>query len=118
MTRRGNLADELYKNARLTLEGRKLLIKRISAMGLILAAQAAGSKTTSSQWHVRHRIVQTYLKRIDLALPALLDADTARVRAFNFRLGRVSLEVVFSPQTGHKQSDPSALRAATLQLCP
>ena len=31
-----------HKNARLTIEGRKLLIERIAVMGLIPAAEAAG----------------------------------------------------------------------------
>lgn len=31
-----------HKNARLTLEGRKLLIERITVMGLMPAAEAAG----------------------------------------------------------------------------
>jgi transposase InsO family protein len=34
-----------HKNARLTFEGRKLLIERIAAMGLMPAAQAAGIST-------------------------------------------------------------------------
>jgi len=36
-----------HKNARLTFEGRKLLIERIELMGLIAAAQAAGNKRTA-----------------------------------------------------------------------
>jgi transposase InsO family protein len=40
-----------HKNARLTFEGRKLLIERIAAMGLIPAAEAAGiSERTARKW--------------------------------------------------------------------
>jgi len=40
-----------HKNARLTIEGRKLLIERIAVMGLTLAAQAAGvSLRTARKW--------------------------------------------------------------------
>ena len=35
-----------HKNARLTLQGRKSLIKRIAAEGLTPAAEAAGARTT------------------------------------------------------------------------
>lgn len=40
-----------HKNARLTFEGRKLLIERIAVMGLIPAAEAAGiSRQSASKW--------------------------------------------------------------------
>lgn len=40
-----------HKNARLTFEGRKLLIERIAVMGLIPAAEAAGiSRQTARKW--------------------------------------------------------------------
>jgi transposase len=40
-----------HKNARLTLEGRKLLVERIAGMGLMLAAEAAGiSPRTARKW--------------------------------------------------------------------
>jgi transposase len=40
-----------HKNARLTLEGRKLLIERIPVMGLTAAAEAAGvSLRTARKW--------------------------------------------------------------------
>ncbi len=43
-----------HKNARLTFEGRKLLIERIAVMGLIPAAEAAGiSPRTASKWRNR-----------------------------------------------------------------
>ena len=43
-----------HKNARLTLEGRKLLIKRIAVMGLMPAAEAAGiSVRTARKWRDR-----------------------------------------------------------------
>lgn len=43
-----------HKNARLTLEGRKLLIKRIAVMGLAPAAAAAGiSVRTARKWRQR-----------------------------------------------------------------
>ena len=43
-----------HKNARLTFEGRKLLIERIAAMGLIPAAEAAGiSERTARKWKKR-----------------------------------------------------------------
>jgi len=46
-----------HKNARLTLEGRKLLIERIAVMGLMPAAEAAGiSPRTAHKW--RRRFVE------------------------------------------------------------
>lgn len=43
-----------HKNARLTIEGRKLLIERIAVMGLIPAAEAAGiSRQTARKWLLR-----------------------------------------------------------------
>ena len=43
-----------HKNARLTFEGRKLLIERIAVMGLIPAAEAAGiSQRTACKWRKR-----------------------------------------------------------------
>ena len=40
-----------HKNARLTFEGRKLLVERIAAMGLMAAAEAAGiSARTARKW--------------------------------------------------------------------
>lgn len=43
-----------HKNARLTVQGRKLLIERIAAMGLIAAAEAAGvSRQTARKWLCR-----------------------------------------------------------------
>lgn len=42
-----------HKNARLTFEGRKLLIERIAVMGLVPAAQAAGiSVRTARKWRL------------------------------------------------------------------
>jgi leucine-zipper of insertion element IS481 len=38
-----------HKNARLTFEGRKLLIERIAVMGLIPAAEAAGISTRTAR---------------------------------------------------------------------
>jgi transposase InsO family protein len=43
-----------HKNARLTFEGRKLLMERIAVMGLIPAAEAAGiSRQTARKWLLR-----------------------------------------------------------------
>jgi transposase InsO family protein len=43
-----------HKNARLTFEGRKLLIERIAVMGLMPAAEAAGiSRQSARKWLVR-----------------------------------------------------------------
>lgn len=43
-----------HKNARLTFEGRKLLMKRIAVMGLVPAAEAAGiSQRTACKWQKR-----------------------------------------------------------------
>ncbi len=43
-----------HKNARLTLEGRKLLIKRIAVMGLAMAAEASGLSVRSARkWKSR-----------------------------------------------------------------
>lgn len=43
-----------HKNARLTYEGRKLLIERIAVMGLMPAAEAAGiSRQTARKWLLR-----------------------------------------------------------------
>lgn len=43
-----------HKNARLTFEGRKLLVERIAVMGLIPAAEAAGiSRQTARKWRQR-----------------------------------------------------------------
>lgn len=43
-----------HKNARTTYEGRKLLIERIAAMGLMPAAEAAGiSLRTARKWKKR-----------------------------------------------------------------
>lgn len=40
-----------HKNARLTMQGRKLLIERIAIMGLIAAAEAAGiSRQSAGKW--------------------------------------------------------------------
>ena len=45
-----------HKNARLTFEGRKLLIERIAIMGLIPAAAAAGiSRQTARKWLLRFK---------------------------------------------------------------
>ena len=44
----------VHKNARLTIEGRKLLIERIRVMGLAAAAEAAGvSLRTARKWLAR-----------------------------------------------------------------
>ena len=44
-----------HKNARLTIEGRKLLIERIAVVGLRAAAEAAGvSLRTARKWLRRH----------------------------------------------------------------
>jgi len=43
-----------HKNARLTFEGRKLLIERIALLGLVAAAQACGiSARTARKWQLR-----------------------------------------------------------------
>ena len=43
-----------HKNARLTFKGRKLLVERIAAMGLMPAAEAAGiSARTARKWRKR-----------------------------------------------------------------
>ena len=43
-----------HKNARLSFEGRKLLIERIAMLGMSTAAQAAGiSMRTARKWHTR-----------------------------------------------------------------
>jgi len=57
-----------HKNARLTFEGRKLLVERIEAMGLMPAAEAAGiSARTARKW----------LKRFDeQGLAGLLDRSS------------------------------------------
>jgi transposase InsO family protein len=45
----------IHKNARLTIEGRKLLIERIAVMGLTPAAEAAGvSPRTARKWLARY----------------------------------------------------------------
>ena len=45
-----------HKNARLTFEGRKLLIERIEIMGLTAAASAAAvSKRTARKWYARYK---------------------------------------------------------------
>ena len=45
----------VHKNARLTLEGRKLLLERIAVMGLAPAAEAAGvSLRTARKWLRRY----------------------------------------------------------------
>lgn len=45
-----------HKNARLTFEGRKLLIERIASMGLTAAAHACGiSVRTAHKWRDRHK---------------------------------------------------------------
>ena len=45
-----------HKNARLTFEGRKLLIERIAVMGLIPAAEAAGiSRRSAHKWLARFK---------------------------------------------------------------
>ena len=45
-----------HKNARLSFEGRKLLIERIEAIGLVPAASAAGtSPRTARTWYARKR---------------------------------------------------------------
>ena len=47
----------VHKNARLTIEGRKLLVERISVMGLRSAAEAAGvSLRTARKWLERFRL--------------------------------------------------------------
>jgi transposase InsO family protein len=57
-----------HKNARLTYEGRKLLIERIAVMGLKPAAQAAGiSARTARKW--RERFAQQ-------GLPGLMDRSS------------------------------------------
>ena len=44
----------VHKNARLTIEGRKLLVERIPVMGLTAAAEAAGvSLRTARKWLAR-----------------------------------------------------------------
>src|SRR5262249_6724769 len=46
-----------HKNARLTFEGRKLLIERIAVMGLMPAAEAAGiSARTARKWFKRFEL--------------------------------------------------------------
>jgi len=43
-----------HKNAKLTFEGRKLLIERIAVKGLMPAAEAAGiSRRTACKWRNR-----------------------------------------------------------------
>ena len=61
-----------HKNARLTFEGRKLLVERIAAMGLMPAAQAAGiSARTARKW----------LKRFEeQGLAGLLDRSSRPAR--------------------------------------
>ena len=57
-----------HKNARLTYEGRKLLIERIAVMGLKPAAQAAGiTARTARKW--RERLAQQ-------GLPGLMDRSS------------------------------------------
>ena len=57
-----------HKNARLTYEGRKLLIERIAVMGLIPAAQAAGvTPSTARKWRERFA---------EHGLPGLLDRSS------------------------------------------
>jgi transposase InsO family protein len=47
-----------HKNARLTFEGRKLLIERIAVMGLMPAAEAAGiSRRTANKWRKRFELL-------------------------------------------------------------
>lgn len=47
-----------HKNARLTFEGRKLLIERIAVMGLMPAAEAAGiSRRTANKWRNRFELL-------------------------------------------------------------
>jgi transposase InsO family protein len=61
-----------HKNARLTFEGRKLLIERIAAMGLVPAAQAAGiSPRTACKWRSRFEL---------LGLDGLIDRTSRPLR--------------------------------------
>ncbi len=47
----------VHKNARLTIEGRKLLVERIALIGLTAAAEAAGvSLRTARKWHRRFQL--------------------------------------------------------------
>ena len=47
----------IHKNARLTVEGRKLLVERIAMIGLMAAAEAAGvSLRTARKWLERFRL--------------------------------------------------------------
>ena len=50
-----------HKNARLTFEGRKLLIERIAVMGLTPAAEAAGvSLRTARKWRERFDLPRAF----------------------------------------------------------
>jgi transposase InsO family protein len=61
-----------HKNARLTFEGRKLLIERIAAMGLMPAAEAAGiSPRTARKWRSRFDL---------LGLDGLIDRTSRPLR--------------------------------------
>jgi len=61
-----------HKNARLTVEGRKLLIQRIAGMGLMPAAEAAGiSPRTARKWRDRF---------LDQGLDGLLDRSSRPVQ--------------------------------------
>lgn len=64
-----------HKNARLTFEGRKLLIERIAVMGLMPAAEAAGiSARTARKWRDRYD---------DLGLEGLMDRGCRPLRTRN-----------------------------------
>lgn len=64
-----------HKNARLTFEGRKLLIERIAVMGLMPAAEAAGiSARTARKWRDRYG---------DLGLEGLMDRSCRPLRTRN-----------------------------------
>ena len=57
-----------HKNARLSFEGRKLLIERIAMLGMSTAAQAAGiSMRTARKWHTRFQ---------EHGLPGLMDRSS------------------------------------------
>jgi len=69
-----------HKNARLTFEGRKLLIERIGIMGLIAAAQAAGiSARTARKWRSRFQF---------LGLDGLIDQSSRPMRRIAQIVGR------------------------------
>ena len=75
----------VHKNARLTIEGRKLLVERIPVIGLAAAAEAAG---------VSLRTARKWLERFLLGGPAALADRSSRPRRLRSSLDDVVLRSI------------------------